>query len=96
MAESAKPLYRRVLLKLSGEVLAKGVTSGILNYDFVREICENIKCCVDMGVQVGIVVGAGNIWRGRQGVKMDRTRADHMGMLATAIDRCAEPQRAAR
>ena len=89
MAESAKPLYRRVLLKLSGEVLAKGVTSGILNYDFVREICENIKCCVDMGVQVGIVVGAGNIWRGRQGVKMDRTRADHMGMLATAINTLA-------
>ena len=86
MEKMAEPHYKRVLLKLSGEVLAKGITTGILNYDFVREICENIKRCVDMGVQFGIVVGAGNIWRGRQGAKMDRTRADHMGMLATAIN----------
>jgi uridylate kinase len=89
MAETTKPRYKRVLLKLSGEVLAKGITSGILNYDFVSQICENVKSCVEMGVQVGIVVGAGNIWRGRQGVKMDRTRADHMGMLATAINSLA-------
>jgi len=89
MSELVKPRYKRVLLKLSGEVPAKGATSGILNYDFVREICLNIKRCVDLGVQMGIVVGAGNIWRGRQGVKMDRTRADHMGMLATAINTLA-------
>ncbi len=89
MTETVKPRFKRVLLKLSGEVLAKGITSGILNYDFVREICVNIKRSIDLGVQFGIVVGAGNIWRGRQGTKMDRTRADHMGMLATAINTLA-------
>ena len=81
--------YKRVLIKLSGEALATGASSGILNYDFVSEICEAIKKIVEMGVQVGIVVGAGNIWRGRQGEKMDRTRADHMGMLATSINSLA-------
>ena len=77
MTETVKPRFKRVLLKLSGEVLAKGITSGILNYDFVREICVNIKRSIDLGVQFGIVVGAGNIWRGRQGTKMDRTHANH-------------------
>lgn len=81
-----KPQYKRVLLKLSGEALATGNTSGILNYDFVKEICLVIKEATEMGVQIGIVVGAGNIWRGRQGEKMDRTRADHMGMIATVIN----------
>ncbi len=80
-----KPMYKRVLIKLSGEALANGA-KGILDYDFVRTICTTIKGCVDMGVQVGIVVGAGNIWRGRQGADMDRTRADHMGMVATVIN----------
>ncbi len=83
-----KPAYKRVLLKLSGEALATGA-KGILNYDFVSEICSTIKECVDAGAQVAIVVGAGNIWRGRQGEKMDRTRADHMGMLATSINALA-------
>ena len=69
--------YKRVLIKLSGEALATGITGGILNYDFVRQICLAIKECQSMGVQVALVVGAGNIWRGRQGEKMDRTRADH-------------------
>lgn len=78
--------YKRVLIKLSGEALVTGAKSGILNYDFVREICGIIKECVDMGVEVAIVVGAGNIWRGRQGVEMDSVRADHMGMLATTIN----------
>ena len=59
MTETVKPRFKRVLLKLSGEVLAKGITSGILNYDFVREICVNIKRSIDLGVQFGIVVGAG-------------------------------------
>ena len=81
--------YKRVLIKLSGEALATGITGGILNYDFVRQICLAIKECQSMGVQVALVVGAGNIWRGRQGEKMDRTRADHMGMLATAINALA-------
>ena len=85
-----KPVYKRVLLKLSGEALARGGKPGeILNYDFVEQICRTVKQCVDMGVQVGIVVGGGNIWRGRQGTKMDRARADHMGMLATAINSLA-------
>ncbi len=81
--------YKRVLIKLSGEALATGVKDGILNYDFVRQIGLAIKECSEMGVQVALVVGAGNIWRGRQGEKMDRTRADHMGMLATAINALA-------
>jgi len=85
-----KPVYKRILLKLSGEALARGGKPGeILNYDFVSEICDVIKECTEMGVQVGIVVGGGNIWRGRQGGKMDRTRADHMGMLATVINSLA-------
>ena len=81
--------YKRVLIKLSGEALATGQNDGILNYDFVGKICEAIKKCVDLGVQVALVVGAGNIWRGRMGGDMDRTRADHMGMLATAINALA-------
>ena len=80
-----KPKYNRVLIKLSGEALSDG-SEGILNYEFLKNVCTEIKSCVDMGVQVSIVVGAGNIWRGRQGVNMDRTRADHMGMLATVIN----------
>ncbi len=80
-----KPRYKRILVKLSGEALSAG-TDGILNYDFLEKIGSVIKTCVDMGTQVSIVVGAGNIWRGRQGVNMDRTRADHMGMLATVIN----------
>lgn len=79
-----KPAYKRVLIKLSGEALAGD--GGILNFDYLKEICAVIKRCVDAGTQVSIVVGAGNIWRGRQGADMDRTRADHMGMLATAIN----------
>lgn len=80
-----KPCYIRVLVKLSGEALSAG-SDGIFNYDFIDEVCRVIKKCVDAGTQVSIVVGAGNIWRGRQGVNMDRTRADHMGMLATVIN----------
>ena len=80
-----KPCYKRVLVKLSGEALSAG-SDGIFNYDFIDDVCRVIKKCVDAGTQVSIVVGAGNIWRGRQGVNMDRTRADHMGMLATVIN----------
>ena len=83
--EGTQPLYKRVLIKLSGEALSAG-QDGILNYTFLEKICTVIKRCVDMGVEVSIVVGAGNIWRGRQGTGMDRTRADHMGMLATVIN----------
>lgn len=80
-----QPKYKRILLKISGESLA-GVKDHGIDFDKVMEICKPIKECVDMGVQVGIVVGGGNFWRGRSSGKMDRTRADHMGMLATTIN----------
>ncbi len=83
-----KPVYKRVLLKLSGEALAGEKGTG-LDFDKVVEICTSIKKCVDMGVQISIVVGGGNFWRGRSSGKMDRTRADHMGMLATVINSLA-------
>ena len=83
-----KPQYHRVLLKLSGEALSKG-NEGILDFDFIEKVAKEIKRCTDAGVQVAVIVGAGNIWRGRQGTEMDRCRADHMGMLATAINSLA-------
>lgn len=83
-----QPIYKRMLLKLSGEALAGKQKFG-LDYDVVLNICRSIKKCADMGVEIGIVVGGGNFWRGRSSGKMDRTRADHMGMLATAINALA-------
>ncbi len=80
-----EPKYKRVLLKLSGEALAGKQKQGI-DFDTVNAICEPIKACADLGVQMGIVVGGGNFWRGRSSGEMDRTRADHMGMLATVIN----------
>ena len=80
-----KPKYKRILLKLSGESLAGSGRHGI-DFDTVAAICEPIKKLVGEGVQVGIVVGGGNFWRGRSSGEMDRTRADHMGMLATTIN----------
>lgn len=80
--------YKRVLLKLSGEALAGEQKFG-LNYDIVYDICTSIKECVDMGAEVAIVVGGGNFWRGRTSGKMDRTKADHMGMLATVMNSLA-------
>ncbi|MBE6533780.1 MAG: UMP kinase [Ruminococcaceae bacterium] len=83
----ANPKYKRILLKLSGEALE--ATDGILDFDFIASVAEVIKKCVDAGIEVGVLVGAGNIWRGRSGGKMNRTRADHMGMLATTINALA-------
>ncbi len=83
--EKNPDVYRRILLKLSGESLAGNQKHGI-DFDTVLKICKPIKECVDMGVEVAIVVGGGNFWRGRTSGKMDRTRADHMGMLATVIN----------
>lgn len=80
--------YNRILLKLSGEVLAGDKKQGI-DFDTVANVCEIIKKCVDIGVQVGIVVGGGNFWRGRSSGSMDRTRADHIGMLATTMNALA-------
>ncbi|MBQ9082346.1 MAG: UMP kinase [Clostridia bacterium] len=80
-----EPKYKRVLLKLSGEALAGAQKHG-LEFDTVTTICKEIKACADLGVQVAIVVGGGNFWRGRSSGKMNRSRADHMGMLATVIN----------
>ncbi len=82
-----KPVYKRVLLKVSGEALAGGAGRG-LDFDIIHQITHVIKKCVDAGVQVGIVIGAGNFWRGVKdgGGKMERTRADHMGMLGTVMN----------
>ena len=74
-----EPKYKRVLLKISGEALAGGAHRG-LDFDVIGKVCDVIKQCVEAGVQVGIVVGGG---------KMERTRADHMGMLATVINALA-------
>ena len=77
--------YKRVLLKLSGEVLAGPQKVGV-DAKTVGGICDKIKEVVDLGVQVAIVVGGGNFWRGRNGHQMERTTADYMGMLATAMN----------
>ena len=82
------PKYKRILLKVSGEALAGDKKTG-LDYDVITEICKSIKKCADEGVQVGVVVGGGNFWRGRSSGAMDRTRADHIGMLATAMNALA-------
>ena len=79
--------YRRVLLKISGEALAGDAGRG-LNFDVIDRVCDVVARCAHEGVQVGIVVGGGNFWRGlKDGKAMhERTRADHMGMLATTIN----------
>lgn len=80
--------YKRILLKLSGEALAGDQKFG-LDYDTVYRICASVKKCVELGAEIAIVVGGGNFWRGRSSGQMDRTRADHMGMLATVINALA-------
>lgn len=82
------PVYKRILLKLSGEVLSGGQGHGI-DLNTVISICSAIKECNEMGVEIGLVVGGGNFWRGRSSGDMDRTRADHMGMLATVMNSLA-------
>ncbi len=83
-----EPKYKRILLKLSGEALAGDKKMG-LDYEIINVLARSVKKCVDEGVQVGIVVGGGNFWRGRSSGAMDRTRADHIGMLATAMNALA-------
>ena len=83
-----QPVYKRVLLKISGEALSGDKGTG-LDFEVIGQVCDVIKECVDMGVQVGIVIGGGNFWRGAKnsgGGKMERTRADHIGMLATVMN----------
>lgn len=83
-----KAKYKRILLKISGEALAGENGFGI-DKNTIINIVNNIKEVYDMGVQIGIVVGAGNFWRGKEGSDMDRTTADHMGMLGTVINSLA-------
>lgn len=85
-----QPAYKRILLKLSGEVLA-GNNPGGTGFDFekINSIIASVKKINEMGVEVGLVVGGGNFWRGRSGGSMDRTRADHIGMLATVMNSLA-------
>ncbi|NPV52264.1 MAG: UMP kinase [Firmicutes bacterium] len=82
-----KPKYRRVVLKLSGEALAGSLEYGI-DLDMVKHVADEIKEVFDLGVQIGIVVGGGNIWRGAEGARhgMDRSTADYMGMLSTVLN----------
>ncbi|MDR1669989.1 MAG: UMP kinase [Oscillospiraceae bacterium] len=83
-------LYKRVLIKISGEAIA-GKDGDVLDFAVIGKICDVLKRCLDEGVQIALVLGGGNIWRGlKDGTgKMDRSRADHMGMLATAINSLA-------
>lgn len=84
----ANSKYKRVMLKISGEALSGSNGFGF-DFDVVGRIAREVKTLVDMDVEVGLVVGGGNIWRGRTGEGMDRTTADHMGMLATCINALA-------
>lgn len=88
MTEETKPKYKRVLLKLSGEALAGNEKMG-LDLPTITKICESIKKSADAGVEIGIVVGGGNFWRGRSSKNMDRVRADYIGMLATTMNALA-------
>lgn len=85
--ENQKPVYKRILLKISGEALAGDAGRG-LNFEVIESVCKAIKKCTELGVEVGVVVGGGNFWRGVKdgGGKMERTRADHMGMMATVMN----------
>ncbi len=82
--------YKRIMLKVSGEALAGEAHRG-LDFDVIHSVCESIKACVDMGVQVGLMVGAGNFWRGvKDGAdKMQRSHADAMGRLGTVMNSIA-------
>jgi len=77
--------YKRVLLKLSGEALAGEQKTGI-NPEVIGAICDQVKVLVELGVEVSIVVGGGNFWRGKYGLNMERTTSDYMGMLATVMN----------
>ncbi|MBR3033661.1 MAG: UMP kinase, partial [Clostridiales bacterium] len=84
----SEPVYKRILLKISGEALAGEKKVGI-DDDTVKSICTEIKNVADLGVEVAVVVGGGNFWRGRSSENMDRVTADHMGMLATLMNALA-------
>lgn len=85
-----EPKFKRVLLKISGEAMAGDQSRG-LDFNIISDICDVIGKCVNAGVELGVVVGGGNFWRGLKdgGDRMERSRADHMGMLATSINALA-------
>lgn len=83
-----KPKYKRVVIKLSGEALAGKQGFG-LDENIISQVVDQIVKVKEMGVEIGIIIGGGNFWRGREGRDMDRTTADHMGMLATVINSLA-------
>ena len=85
--DNATPKYHRILLKISGEALAGEKKTG-LDFNMIASVCDAIQHCRDLGVQVGVVIGGGNFWRGAKdgGGYMERSRADHMGMLATVMN----------
>ncbi len=83
-----KAKYKRILLKISGEALS-GTSGHGFDSESLKSVAEQIKKVTELGVEVGVVVGGGNIWRGRQGLDMDRVTADQMGMLATVINALA-------
>ena len=85
--EERKPAYKRVLIKISGEALAGERHFG-LDFSIIKNVCEVIRRCLDAGVEIGMVVGGGNFWRGLKdgNGKMERTRADYMGMMATVMN----------
>lgn len=82
------PKYNRIILKISGEALSGEEKTGF-DFDVINSVADQVIEVAKMGVEIGIIVGGGNIWRGRSGIGMDRTTADHMGMLATVINALA-------
>lgn len=85
--EKKEPKYKRILLKVSGEALA-GENGRGLDFNVIKNVCRTLKKCLEMGVQIGVVVGGGNFWRGVKdgGGVVERVRADHMGMMATVLN----------
>ena len=85
--DNVTPKYHRILLKISGEALAGEKKTG-LDFNMIASVCDAIQECRELGVQVGVVIGGGNFWRGAKdgGGYMERSRADHMGMLATVMN----------
>ena len=81
----AEPVYKRVLLKVSGEALAGDQGHG-LNFNMISQLCDALQDSLALGVQIGIVVGGGNFWRGAKNVQIERSRSDHIGMLATVMN----------
>ncbi len=83
-----QPKYKRIVLKMSGEALAGDQKFG-LNENVISQVVDQLVTVHDMGVEIALVIGAGNFWRGRQGTNMDRATADYMGMLATVMNSLA-------